>query len=56
MHGFGQNVKLCHVSIFRKISQKNVFNNSLNRKCIHNYKNEKLKNSKNWDFSKGVSL
>ena len=41
-----KNWKFGHVFIFRKISEKNVF---------EDYKNEKLKKSKNLDFSKGVS-
>ena len=38
------------------IGCKNVFYDILERKIAFlGYKNKKLKNSKNWDFSKGVS-
>ena len=38
---------------FCKISQKNVFENILvTKKSFEDYKIEKLKKSKNWDFSK----
>ena len=50
-------VKCGHVFIFRKISQKNVFENILEtKKAFQEYKNEKLKNLKNWDIFKGFSL
>ena len=40
---------------FGKISQKNVFENILEtKKSFEDYKIEKLKKSKNWDFSKGL--
>ena len=49
-------VKFGHVFIFRRLSQKNVFDNILEtKKCFQDHKNEKLKKSKNWDFFKGVS-
>ena len=39
-----------------KIGQENVFYDILDRKNVFlDYKNIKLKKSKNWDFSKGVS-
>ena len=41
-----KNGKFGHVFIFRKICEKNVF---------EDYKNEKFKKSKNLDFSKAVS-
>ena len=51
-----KNVKFSPVLIFRKVSQKNVFDNILqNKKSFKDYKNDKLKKTKNWDFSKGVS-
>ena len=51
-----KNGKFGHVFIFRKINEKNVFDNILqNKKSFEYYKNEKLKKSKNWNFSKGVS-
>ena len=40
-----KNVKCGHVFIFRKISQKNVFENILEtKKAFQEYKNEKLIN------------
>ena len=37
------------------VGQENVFYDILERKnALLGYKNKKLKNSKNWDFSKGV--
>ena len=49
-----KNVKCGHVFIFRKKSQKNVFENILEtKKAFQEYKNEKLKN---WDIFKGFSL
>ena len=50
-----KNVKFSPVLIFRKISQKNVFDNILqNKKSFEDYKNDKLKKSKNWGFPKGL--
>ena len=41
---------------FRENRQKNVFYDILEgRNAFLDYKNKKLKKSKNWDFSKGVS-
>ena len=46
-----KNVKFCHVFVFREICQKNMFDNILEtKKCFQDYKDEKLKKSKNWDF------
>ena len=64
--GLLKNIKFCHVFIqsmvvvknmkFGHVSQKNVFENILEtKKSFEDYKIEKLKKSKNWDFSKGVS-
>ena len=51
-----KNVKFGPVFIFRKRSQKNVFDNILQKKkSFEDFKNKKLKKSKNWDFFKGVS-
>ena len=50
-----KNVKCGHVFIFRKISQKNVFENILETN-FQEYKNEKLKKLKNWDIFKVFSL
>ena len=45
-----------HLFILRKIAQENEFHPILQRKnAFLIYKNNKSKNSKNWDFSKGVS-
>ena len=50
-----KNVKFGHVFIFRKRSQKDVFDNILQKKkSFKDYKNEKLKKSKNWECFKGV--
>ena len=52
-----KNWPLCHVFIFGDIGQKNVFYNILERKnAFLGYKNKKFKISKNWGFSKWVSL
>ena len=46
-----------HLSFFGNIEQENVFYNILERKnAFLSYKNKKLKQSRNWDFSKGVNL
>ena len=51
-----KNVKNFHLFIFGKIREENVFNNILERKkAFLDYKKEKVKTVKNWDFSKGVS-
>ena len=45
-----------HLYIIGKIGQENVLRNILQRKkAFPHYKNNKLKKSKIWDFSKGVS-
>ena len=45
-----------HLFILRKIGQENEFHPILQRKnAFLEYKNNKFKKSKNWDFSKGVS-
>ena len=45
-----------HLFFKDKIGQENVFYDILERKnAFLGYKNTKLKKSKNWDFSKGVS-
>ena len=48
--------ELFHIVISAKTLQENVFDKLLQREntCVDN-KNSKLINSKNWDFSKGVS-
>ena len=44
-----------HLFILGKIDQENVFYDILNRQnALLDYKNIKLKRSKNWYFSKGV--
>ena len=51
-----KNWKFFQIFILGKIGQKNVFYDILEgRNAFLDYKNEKLKKSKNWDFSKGVS-
>ena len=51
-----QSWKFFHIFILGKIGQLNVFYNILDRKnAFLDYKNIRLKKSKNWDFSKGVS-
>ena len=53
---FGQKFEIFHLFIFGKIREKNVFDNVLERKrAFFDYKKEKVKIVKNWDFSKGVS-
>ena len=46
-----------HLFILGKIGQEKVFNDILDKKknAFLDHKNIKLKKSKNWDFSKGVS-
>ena len=49
-------VKLGHVFVFCKSSQKNVFDNILETEnAFKTIKNEMLKKSIHWDYSKGVS-
>ena len=51
-----KNLKNFHLFIFGKMREENVFNNILQRKkAFLDYKKEKVKTVKNWDFSKGVS-
>ena len=51
-----KNVKLFPVFILVKIGQENVLDDILEWiKTFLDYENTKLKKSKNWDFSKGVS-
>ena len=51
-----KNWQFFHLFILGKIGQENVFENILERnKAFPDYKNKKLKKSKIWDFSKGVS-
>ena len=51
-----KNLKNFHLFIFGKIREENVFNNILERKkAVLDYKKEKVKTVKNWDFFKGVS-
>ena len=53
---FGQKFGIFHVFIFGKIREENVFDDILERKqAFLDYKKEKVKKVKNWDFSKGVS-
>ena len=51
-----KNWQFLNLFIVCKIGKKNVLKNILERKkAFQDYKNKKLKKSKNWDFSKGVS-
>ena len=51
-----KNLNIFHHFIFGKIREENVFNNIVERKkAFLDYKKEKVKTVKNWDFSKGVS-
>ena len=53
---FVKNLKFFHLFIFGKIRQENLFDNILEgKKAFLDSKIKKLKNSKNRDFSKGVS-
>ena len=50
------NLKLFALFILVKIAQENVFDDILEWiKTFLDYENTKLKKSKNWDFSEGVS-
>ena len=56
LHAFGQIWQCLHLFILQKIGQENEFHSILQRKnAFLEYKNNKSKKSKNWDFSKGVS-
>ena len=51
-----KSLKLFHLFIFGKFREESVFDDILERKKIFlDYKKEKVKKVKNWDFSKGVS-
>ena len=51
-----KNWQFFHVFILGKKGQENVFHDNLEREnAFLDHKNKKLKNSKNWDFSQGVS-
>ena len=51
-----KNLKIFHLFIFGKSREESVFNNILERKkAFLDYKKEKVKTVKNWDFSKGVN-
>ena len=51
-----KNLKFFHLFIFGKIRKENVFDNILERKkAFLYYKKQKVKKSKNWHFSKGVT-
>ena len=53
---FVKNWQFFHFFFLFKIDQENVFYDILNRKsALLDYKNIKLKRSKNWYFFKGVS-
>ena len=51
-----KNLKIFHLFIFGKMQEENVFDHILEmKKAFLDYKKEKVKTVKNWDFSKGVS-
>ena len=51
-----KNLKIFHVIIFGKMREESVFDDILERKKASlDYKKQKVKKVKNWDFSKGVS-
>ena len=51
-----KNLKIFHLFIFGKMPEENVFDDILERKkAFLDYKKEKVKKVKKWDFSKGVS-
>ena len=51
-----KNLKFFHLFIIVKISQQNVFDDILEmKKAFLDYKKQKVKTVKNWDFSRGVS-
>ena len=51
-----KNLEIFHLFIFGKISKQNVFDDILERKKdFLDYKKQKVKKVKNWDFSKGDS-
>ena len=50
-----KNLKIFHLFIFGQISEHNRFDDILERKkAFLDYKKQKVKTVKNWDFSKGV--
>ena len=56
VHRCGRKLVIFQIFILGKIGQKNVFYDIVEeRNAFLDYKNKKLKKSKNWDFSKGVS-
>ena len=51
-----KNLKNFHLFIFGKMREENVFDDILERKKgFVDYKKQKVKKVKNWEFSKGVS-
>ena len=52
-----KNLKFFHLFIFGKMRKENVFDNILERKkkAVLYYKKQKVKKSKNWHFSKGLT-
>ena len=53
---FAKYSKFFHFFILFKIGKENVFYDILySKNAFLDYKNIKLKKTKNWDFSKGVS-
>ena len=55
-HGFGPKMEIFPIFFLVNIGQENFFYDILERKNASlGYKNQKLKKSKNWDFSKWVN-
>ena len=55
-YGFGRKMAILKRFFLVNIGQENVFYDIVERKnAFVAYKNKKFKNSKNWDFSKGVN-
>ena len=56
VHGFGSKFAIFPCLFLGNLGQENVFYDILEKKKPYlGYKNEKVKKSKNWVFSKGVS-
>ena len=55
-HGFGKKMAIFQIFLLGNIGQENFCYDILERKnAFLDYKNNKLKKSKNWHFSKGVN-
>ena len=55
-HGFGQKIAIFPSFFWGNIGKENVFYDILERKnAFLGYKKRKLKQPKNWDYSKGIN-